>query len=205
MCWTFSTQTLWVYTMQNPVLTLATQTATLLFWSQHADCSSDVWNLFWSRWKSGCQDPSLLFGIVLNKLSGTCLRRLQPTVALPTWKDTQCQWLATSASDSMTLLPLTLSPHKTAAFVSGYKAAMRRANLWRVEKIHNHFQDTGGTWQMYHGIWTIINYRTSPQTCVGEASLPKHKTTWQQGINQVLCLTMTDVRKCPWKFKIQIL
>ncbi|XP_076849711.1 uncharacterized protein LOC143497938 [Brachyhypopomus gauderio] len=108
------------------------------------------------------------------------------------------------------------------AFKAGDKAALRtaRAKLSRAireskrahaQRIHSHFKDTGDTRPMWQGIQAITNYRTTPPSCDGDASLPdalndfyarfeaqndtSARKTSPKPDEQALCLSAVDVRR----------
>ncbi|KAK3509724.1 hypothetical protein QTP70_008460 [Hemibagrus guttatus] len=89
--------------------------------------------------------------------------------------------------------------------------AIREAKCTHSQRIHGHFQSSGDTHRMWQGIQSITNYRPAPPAYDSDASLPdtlnnfyarfeaQNDVTARKTIptpeDQVLCLTMADVRK----------
>ncbi|KAK3565072.1 hypothetical protein QTP86_032499 [Hemibagrus guttatus] len=124
-----------------------------------------------------------------------------------------------------------LMKSRDSAFRAGDKEALRiaRARLSQAIKeakrshaqsIYGHFQDSGDSWSMWHGIQAITNYKTTPSACDSDASLPDvlndfyarfeaqnnvaARKTIPPPNSQVLCLSTADMKRTlcrvnPWK------
>ncbi|KAK3535559.1 hypothetical protein QTP70_016830 [Hemibagrus guttatus] len=98
--------------------------------------------------------------------------------------------------------------------------AIKEAKRSHAQSIYGHFQDSGDSWSMWHGIQAITNYKTTPSACDSDASLPDvlndfyarfeaqnnvaARKTIPPPNSQVLCLSTADMKRTlcrvnPWK------